>query len=120
MVDEEAFGGFKSLSEEEWAKRFEERQGKLEAEFEGMLEEIKPDRLVVSNIWSVGENLAAAKALARVVEKLGVRTVAAPNPAIVPMTSAMNAARRKSAHEDPAIRGRRDRRESSWRPARGG
>jgi len=76
LVDEEAFGGWKNLSEDEWVKKFEERQGKLEAEFEEMLEKMKPDRLIVSNIWSVGENLAAAGALARVVEKTGVKTVA--------------------------------------------
>lgn len=76
LLDGEAFGGFKNLGEDKWTRQFEERQGKLEAEFEEMLGKIKPDRLIVSNIWSVGENLAAAGALARVAARTGIKTVA--------------------------------------------
>ena len=55
-LDEEAFGGFKTTTEEEFVPKFRTIQDGLSKEFERIIKETKPDRVIVSNIFSVGLN----------------------------------------------------------------
>jgi len=75
-MDEEAFGGFKDIDFAAFEAEFKQVQSGLETEFTQVLNRAKPDRILVSNVWSVGENVAAAGALARAIDKTGVATTA--------------------------------------------
>ncbi len=69
-LDEEAFGGFKKItSSEEFVEKFQKIQREIELEFAKVIEEFRPDQLIISNIFSVGENLSAAGALFNVIKK---------------------------------------------------
>ncbi|OGG05835.1 hypothetical protein A2872_03135 [Candidatus Gottesmanbacteria bacterium RIFCSPHIGHO2_01_FULL_42_12] len=72
-LDEEAFGSFKSIkSEAEFILRFEKVQNQIEFEFSKVLEKFKPDQLIISNIFSVGENLPAAGAIFNAIYKFQI------------------------------------------------
>jgi glycosyltransferase involved in cell wall biosynthesis len=76
-LDENAFGGIKDFqSKQEFNQKVKQLQNKLYQQFLKELKEFQPDRLLVSNIFSVGEHLPAAGALAKAVKKLKIPTVA--------------------------------------------
>jgi mannosylglucosylglycerate synthase len=75
QLDEEAFGGFKKMTEEEFVKKFTEVQEQLTQEFRQVLAKSKPDKVVVSNVFAVGENLAAAGALCKALDEVKVRVL---------------------------------------------
>lgn len=75
-LDEEAFGGFKVMKQEVFGAEFRRIQEDLSTEFMQVMKQAKPDRVIVSNVFSVGENIAAAGALAGALKKAGVPTVA--------------------------------------------
>lgn len=75
LLGQEAFGETKTLSEIEFEKRFLEHQANLKLEFARVLVQAKPDRVIVSNIFSVGENIAAAGALAQALSEANIPTV---------------------------------------------
>jgi mannosylglucosylglycerate synthase len=74
-LQNEAFGGLKQLTEPEFNHRIMEQQAKLAEGFEEIIREYRPDRVIVSNIFSVGENIAAAGALASVLARNQIPTV---------------------------------------------
>ncbi|MFC1625626.1 glycosyltransferase [Patescibacteria group bacterium] len=75
-LDENSFGGFKTYNEETFTKTLLEEQLVLEEGFSMVFESYKPDQLIVSNIFSVGENLPAAGALTKVLDKFQIPTLA--------------------------------------------
>ncbi|MDO8487830.1 MAG: glycosyltransferase family 4 protein [bacterium] len=75
-LDNEAFGGFKNMTSESWAVTFLANQQKLNNQFTQLINKVLPDRIIVSNIFSVGENLAAAGALFQTLAISGISTVA--------------------------------------------
>lgn len=75
-LDEESFGGFKKYTETSFLSEYKKVQEKLFQDFCRILEKSKPDRIIVSNIFSVGENIPAAGALLRALTKFKIPTVA--------------------------------------------
>jgi len=75
-LDEEAFGGFKTMKRDDFEAEFRRIQEDLSTEFMQVIKQARPDRVIVSNVFSVGENIAAAGALAPVLKKAKVPTVA--------------------------------------------
>ena len=63
------------ISESELKRRIEEYSDSIEERLRRDFEEWQPDILIVNNIWSLGHNLAAAMAIRRSVEVLGIRAV---------------------------------------------
>ena len=74
-LNEEAFGGFKKYSKKFFINENDRIQKSLFADFCRVLKKSKPDRVVVSNIFSVGENISAAPALLNAIRKFKVPTV---------------------------------------------
>lgn len=75
-IDEDAFAGFKHFkNEQEFADKFFKVQKNLKSEFEKVVKASRPDFIVISNIFSVGENLPAAGALSSVLEKYKIHTI---------------------------------------------
>lgn len=74
-LDEEAFGGFKRLDESSFKREYEKRRLLITAEFDRVFNKAKPDYVIISNIFSVGENLPAAEALFSLVARSKIPTV---------------------------------------------
>ncbi|OGC92072.1 hypothetical protein A2899_04770 [Candidatus Amesbacteria bacterium RIFCSPLOWO2_01_FULL_49_25] len=74
-LDEAAFGESDSEDEDSFARRFGQIQSSLRAEFEKVVNKVKPVRVIAANVFSVGVNVAAAGALAEVLKTKGVLTV---------------------------------------------
>ncbi|KKT74392.1 MAG: Glycosyl transferase group 1 [Microgenomates group bacterium GW2011_GWA2_44_7] len=75
-LDEEAFGGFKKYkNEQEFTSDFVCCETTLEEEFSTVIKTANPDFILVSNVLSVGENLPAAMALARVITRKKIPTL---------------------------------------------
>lgn len=74
-LDEEAFGGFKNMTQDVFEQKFLATQAFLEGEFDRVLAEYKPDWVVVSNVFSVGENLVSVGALVKALDKARVPTL---------------------------------------------
>lgn len=74
-LDEEAFGGFKKYKRKYFENKYKRIQNYLEKEFEKVIKKAKPDRIVLSNIFSVGENLPAAGALTKALDKYQIPTM---------------------------------------------
>jgi glycosyltransferase involved in cell wall biosynthesis len=75
-LDQETFGGFKNMTEEEYERRYTAMGFLLVNEFNRVMDTIKPDRVIVSNVFSVGVNIPAAAALAGVLIAKNIPTVA--------------------------------------------
>ncbi len=76
-LDENAFGGIKDYpSKEKFNQQLKAVQDLLYSRFMGIFNQAKPDRMIVSNIFSVGEHLPAAGALAEAIKKQKIPTVA--------------------------------------------
>src|SRR3989304_6189346 len=71
-LDEAAFGGSDSEDEDSFARRFGQIQSSLRAEFEKVVNKVKPVRVIAANGFSVGVNVAAAGALAEGLKTKGV------------------------------------------------
>lgn len=74
-LDEESFGGFKKYTREQFESEYKGIKESLLESFERVLLESKPDRIIVSNIFSVGENVPAANALLTVLKKYKTPTI---------------------------------------------
>ena len=75
-LDQESFGGFKKYSQKYFEKQYAKVQKCLFNAFCRVLSKSRPDRVIVSNIFSVGENIPAARALLQAVEKSNIPTIA--------------------------------------------
>lgn len=76
-LDEQAFGNTPAYkSSKEFTTVFNDHQKKLKKEFLKVFRKFRPDYLIVSNIFSVGENLAAAGALTQALDMNPVETLA--------------------------------------------
>lgn len=76
-LNKQAFGGQKIYKNEDvFEKEFNRQQQILEKEFIRVINKFNPDYLIVSNIFSVGENLSAAGALTRALGLSPVPTLA--------------------------------------------
>jgi mannosylglucosylglycerate synthase len=74
-LDNEAFGGLKSMTETELEAGLKTMIDFMMGEFSAAIDQIQPDRIIVSNVLAVGENLAAAVALSRVLAAKKIPTV---------------------------------------------
>lgn len=75
-LDEAAFGkGEVCRTEEEFNRVFKEQQDVIAAEFSTILDQYQPDRIIISNIFSVGEHIAAAGAFTRVLDERDIHTI---------------------------------------------
>jgi len=75
-LNEEAFGGFKEFTKEHFIREHKGIQKVLYDSLCNVFYKIKPDKVIVSNIFSVGENLSAIPALFKVIQKFQVSTIA--------------------------------------------
>jgi glycosyltransferase involved in cell wall biosynthesis len=76
LLDEEAFGGFETFKNEaEFIRAVREQQEQLRPAFEAVLEDFAPSHLVFSNIFSVGEHIAAPEVFADVLDAYQLPTV---------------------------------------------
>ncbi len=76
-IDEDAFGGLKTYkSDEDLVSAIKEKQSILYDEFYQVIRQCKPDLIIVSNMFSVGENLPAIGALYQALDKLAIPTLA--------------------------------------------
>jgi glycosyltransferase involved in cell wall biosynthesis len=75
-LDNEAFGGYKHITEDQFLLNLRSIQNYLGKQFARILDEYQPDRVIVSNLFSVGLNVAAAGALAEELKSRGVLTIA--------------------------------------------
>lgn len=75
-LDENSFGGHKDLNEKEFIKQFNIKKSLLESELRAVVNDFNPDYILVSNIFSVGENLPAACALLKVIDEKKINTIA--------------------------------------------
>ena len=76
LIDEEAFGGFKTFKNEaEFGQAVREQQDQLRPAFEAVVKDFQPSRLVFGNIFSVGEHIAAPEALMGVLDSVQTPTV---------------------------------------------
>lgn len=75
-LDEEAFGGFKDMSEKEFERKYLDIQNHLKRAFVDVVNKAKPNGVIVSNVFAVGENISAAGALVACLDKLKVPTLA--------------------------------------------
>jgi hypothetical protein len=74
-IDSEAFGGLKEFnSEDELRNAILNEQYFLEKEFTRVIEDYKPTHIIISNIFSVGDGIHAAGALANVLDKYRIPT----------------------------------------------
>lgn len=75
-IDEDSFGKIiYHKNPKHLEKRFIKLKRSLEREFDKVFIKFKPDRIIVSNIFSVGEHLPAASALLASLDKRKIRTV---------------------------------------------
>ena len=65
-INQESFGGLKNFTEARLISELEKYQKILKKEFLKVIEEAQPDKIIVSNVFSLGENLPAAGALAEI------------------------------------------------------
>lgn len=65
-VNQESFGGLKNFTEAKLIFELEKYRKILKKEFLKVVEKAEPDKIIVSNVFSLGENLPAAGALADV------------------------------------------------------
>jgi glycosyltransferase involved in cell wall biosynthesis len=75
-LNEEAFGGFKKYSKESFVREKNRVQKNLYNNFCSVFRKSKPDRIIVSNIFSVGENISAPPALLEAIRKFKIPTIA--------------------------------------------
>jgi glycosyltransferase involved in cell wall biosynthesis len=76
LIDEEAFGGFKTFADEaEFIQAVREQQDLLRPAFEAVVEDFQPTHLVFSNVFSVGEHIAAPEALLSVLDAHRLPTI---------------------------------------------
>ena len=76
LIDEEAFGGLKTFENEaEFIQAVREQQNQLRPAFEAVVQDFQPTHLVFSNIFSVGEHIAAPEALMDVLDAHQLPTV---------------------------------------------
>ncbi|MFC1727674.1 glycosyltransferase [Patescibacteria group bacterium] len=76
-LNKQAFGGQKRFkNDDEFEKEFKRQQQILEKELIKVINKFRPDYLIVSNLFSVGENLSAAGALTRALDRSPVPTLA--------------------------------------------
>lgn len=75
-IDEDAFGGLKTFTDTaSLDQAILAKQAELETELIKVLADCRPDRVMVSNVWSVGEHVAAAGALTRALDRFGIPTL---------------------------------------------
>lgn len=75
-LDEAAFGkGDLYRNEEEFNRVFREQQDIIAREFSVILDQYQPDHIVISNVFSVGEHVAAAGAFTRVLDEKKISTI---------------------------------------------
>lgn len=75
-LDEAAFGkGDRLKSESDFATEFRREQEIIIKEFTAILDQYQPDRIIISNIFSVGEHIAAAGAFTRVLDEKKIPTI---------------------------------------------
>jgi glycosyltransferase involved in cell wall biosynthesis len=76
LIDEEAFGGLKVFENEAaFIQAVREQQNQLRPAFEAVVQDFQPTHLVFSNIFSVGEHIAAPEALMDVLDAHQLPTV---------------------------------------------
>jgi glycosyltransferase involved in cell wall biosynthesis len=76
-IDEESFNGLSVFkSHNELKNKILKKQKIIENELNNIIKKTKPDYLIVSNIFSVGENIPAAGALAKAIVKTNLKTLA--------------------------------------------
>lgn len=76
-IDEDAFGGLKHfVYTKTLQEAIDEERERLKVDFEYVIEEFRPDYLIVSNIFSVGEGIHAAPAITEVLDKYKIPTIA--------------------------------------------
>ena len=76
LIDEEAFGGFKTFKDEaEFSQAVREQQDQLRPAFEAVVKDFQPSHLVFGNIFSVGEHIAAPEALMDVLDSVQIPSV---------------------------------------------
>jgi glycosyltransferase involved in cell wall biosynthesis len=74
-IDEDSFGGLKNLgSEKDLKGAITEEQKKLSRDFEKVIEDFHPSNIIISNVFSVGEGIHAAGAIAEVLDKYEIPT----------------------------------------------
>lgn len=76
-IDDWAFGRNpdKFSSEKEFISEFDQCRQSLTNDFESIIHQTKPDWVIVSNVFSLGENIAATVALANALEKNKIRSL---------------------------------------------
>lgn len=74
-LDEAAYGK-SAISDEEFAAKVDLIQQSIIKDFDEILTDFKPDRIIISNIFSVGEHFAAAYAFTTVLDKWKIKTLA--------------------------------------------
>ncbi len=74
-VNQNAFNGFTTLTPEAFTDAFSLLSARLTKSFAEVFEKVRPDAVIISNIFSVGANLPAANALAAVLDRYSVPTL---------------------------------------------
>lgn len=76
-IDEWAFGRNPKLfkNEAEWLEEFNDCKKSLSGDFEKIIKKTKPDWVIVSNVFSLGENLPATVALAETLKRTKIRAL---------------------------------------------
>lgn len=75
-LDEAAFGNSNRLkTEQEFVEVFRAQQEVIVREFSAVLDGYRPDHIIISNIFSVGEHIAAAGALTSVLDEKKIPTI---------------------------------------------
>lgn len=74
-LDQQAFGQNVTYTEEEFNKQLDKIQTEIKNDFENVIKKLNPDQIVISNIFSVGEHIAAPKALLDILDKYKIPTL---------------------------------------------
>lgn len=74
-LNEQAFGASMTYSEKDFKKKLENVEISIGEDFDKVMREFKPDRVIISNIFSVGENIGAAGAILKVLDKYKTKTL---------------------------------------------
>lgn len=75
-IDDDAFGGLKFFDiEEQLNEAIRKEQNVLKKEFDKVIKNFRPTNIIISNIFSVGEGIYAAKAIAEVLDVYMIPTI---------------------------------------------
>lgn len=75
VLDQESFGGLKNYDEKTFLDSFNTISHTILKEFQAVVKDFDPTDIIISNIFSVGEGLVAAKAITTVLDEIRVNTI---------------------------------------------